>query len=181
MFTMSRPSRTGGAGGARASAIGTSTDGGASTGGGGGASSGCVRSSEAGISDVASTGAAGAAAGASAGARDRVVLRRALAAGGAGDSSVKGCDGGGERVRRRRAGAGAGAAGASASSGAGAGAAPGGGVTVLRRRPVGAAVSGAPRVVRPRSLLRAEECVGGAASLWVLARARRVRADTGVP
>jgi hypothetical protein len=131
---------------------------------------------------MASTGAtAGAAAGASAGARDRVVLRRALAAGGAGDSCVNACDGGGERVRRRRAGAGAGAAGARASSGAGAGAAPGGGVTVLRRGAVRATVSGAPRVVRRRSLLRVEDCVSAGASICVRARARRVRADTGVP
>jgi len=115
-------------------------------------------------------------AGASAGARDLVGLRGRLAAGGAGDSCVRGCDGGGERVRRRRAGAGAGA-----SSGARAGTAPGGGVTVLRRGPVGAAVSGAPRVVWPRSLLRVEVCVGAAATLCVRARARRVRADTGVP
>ncbi len=119
--------------------------------------------------------------GASAGARDLVGLRGRLAAGGAGDSCVNACDGGGERVRRRRAGAGAGAAGARASSGAGAGAAPGGGVTVLRRGAVRATVSGAPRVVRRRSLLRVEDCVSAGASICVRARARRVRADTGVP
>ena len=46
---------------------------------------------------------------------------------------------------------------------------------------LGVSVVAAPRVVRRRELLRVEDCVGAAASLCVRARARRVRADTGVP
>ena len=88
MLTMSRPSRTGGGGGARASAIGSST---AALGG-----AAALRPAASGLRKVAMAGA-------SAGARRsrRRALRVALAAGGAGDSWVRGCDGGGERVRRR--------------------------------------------------------------------------------